>query len=320
MAYNNVYLVVDGGERLLVDTGPDYAGAFESLRESLGPELPDAVVATHAHIDHAGLGAAWQELGVPVYVGAGDAHLTHSIPLQDVEFANMCEFVRLTGAPADVQDEVLAELHRRKVYVREIYRADATHPHVRIRDRWPTPLRFRPFTPLTLHNEADLPAGMRWVACPGHTPGNGVLWHPGEGWLFSGDQLLPGITPTPPIQSRPPGAPGEWRFHSLPEFARSLAHLRDLATPHCYPGHGEPFDDVESAVQANLTQIAERGERILEALRMGGPATLYELGERLYPRALRRRFWQIISTLQGNLDLLAEQGRARSEGNTWLAT
>ena len=47
------------------------------------------------------------------------------------------------------------------------------------------------------------------------------------------------------------------------------------------------------------------------------PETVYHLAERLYPRALRRRFWQIISTIQGHLDVLAEAGQVVEEGHRW---
>jgi glyoxylase-like metal-dependent hydrolase (beta-lactamase superfamily II) len=130
-----------------------------------------------------------------------------------------------------------------------------------------------------------------------------------EGWLFSGDQLLPDITPTPAIQWRAGAREGDSRFRSLPAFAASLERLRGYHFVRCFPGHGEPFGDVRGAIDANLAQIEQRTERVLEALREGGEATLYELCERLYPKAVRRRAWQILATIQGHVDLLEDQGR-----------
>ena len=60
LAYNNVYVVEAQDARVLVDTGPDYRGAFEFLRAKVGQRVPSVVVATHGHVDHAGLGAQWQ--------------------------------------------------------------------------------------------------------------------------------------------------------------------------------------------------------------------------------------------------------------------
>jgi glyoxylase-like metal-dependent hydrolase (beta-lactamase superfamily II) len=131
--------------------------------------------------------------------------------------------------------------------------------------------------------------------------------------LFSGDQLLPDITPTPGIQFAA-GPEGFERFHSLPEFVASLERLRARDLLRCFPGHGEPFDDVRGTIEANLGAIEARTERVLLELRERGPATIYGLAERLYPKALRRRFWQIVATVQGHVDVLERQGRVRVGG------
>jgi glyoxylase-like metal-dependent hydrolase (beta-lactamase superfamily II) len=139
-----------------------------------------------------------------------------------------------------------------------------------------------------------------------------------EGHLFSGDQLLPDITPTPGIQFVREGA-GWVRFPSLPRFVASLRRLRGLDLARCYPGHGEPFDDVRAVIDQNLAQVEQRTERVLGVLREAGEARVHGLAERLYPRALQRRWWQIVATVQGHIDLLAEQGEARCEEETWRA-
>ena len=300
LAYNNVYLVEDGGERVLVDCGPDYEGAWEELQAALAGRQPDVVVATHGHSDHAGLGARWIEAGVPVAMGAADLHFTTAPPLMaHNEFEHMAAFVRECGAPARVVEEAIEGLERRRAQGRA---AKQGYPPPGSRPHWPTGLRYRTFSPaLALTGGEDLGAGLRVVACPGHTPGNVVLVHEAEGWLFSGDQLLPEITPTPAIQVDPE-ARIDWRFRSLPAFVRSMEGLARASYSRCFPGHGEAFNDVEALIATNLAQIGERTRRVAEA--MGEGATLYEVCERLYPRALKRRFWQIVPTVLGHLDLI----------------
>ena len=46
LAYNNVYAVESAGVRVLVDTGPDYAGARATLAEALN--TPEAVALRRA--------------------------------------------------------------------------------------------------------------------------------------------------------------------------------------------------------------------------------------------------------------------------------
>jgi glyoxylase-like metal-dependent hydrolase (beta-lactamase superfamily II) len=306
LAYNNVYFVAGSGGSVLIDTGPDYEGAFRVLRDQLAG-APAIAVATHGHSDHAGLGAAWQRAGVPVLMGADDHHLARVHGLADpAEFALLAQFVRTSGAPGEAAAEALAGLERRRAA--NLEPSSGPYPAAGRAPRWPTGLRFEPFEALAADAETALPAGLTIVPSPGHTPGNLVLVQEKEGWLFSGDQLLPEITPTPAIQGDP-ACPGK-RFRSLPAFRDSLRALGKRSFSRCYPGHGEPFDDVGAVIQANLDAIDQRSERVLAALQAAGSASLYVLCEALYRRAVQRRFWQIAPTVLGHLDLLEAEGLA----------
>ncbi|MFN8507731.1 MAG: MBL fold metallo-hydrolase [Dehalococcoidia bacterium] len=317
MAYNNVYAVESGGARVLIDTGPDYRGARELLLEALDGWQPDLVVATHAHVDHAGLGAWWQARGVPVALSADDRTLaSHPHYVEQDELAVMIDWVEASGAPEAIRIEAVEGLERRREWAMRAA-TEKGYPAPGSQPRWPTGLRYESFAASRTVADGDTVApGLEVLLCPGHTPGNLVLAAGGHGVLFSGDQLLPDITPTPAIQAAP-GNVG--RFRSLPAFAAALERLRDLHFERCLPGHGEPFEDVDAAVEANLAAIEERTARVFAELRGAGECTLYELCERLYPRALRRRFWQIASTVQGHLDLLEARGAAHVSAGRYSA-
>ncbi len=309
LAYNTVYLVEDAGQAVLVDTGPDYRGARETIAEAIRPRRPTAVIATHGHLDHAGLGSWWQEAGVPVALGRAD--LPQALGHADADIDRMEDYIRQSGAPPLVQIEAIEGLEARRRWAHDMRTSREWRPSTD--GRWPTALRYPPFEPLqVIDGETGFPCGLRALPSPGHTPGNLVAVHKEEGWLFSGDQLLPEITPTPAIQFA-----GEQRFHSLPEFLASLEALRAMHLARCFPGHGQPFDNVDEVIAANLAQAESRTERLDLALRQFGESTLYSLAEHLYPRALARRFWQIISTIQGHLDVLERQGRAAFDGARW---
>lgn len=318
-AYNNVYLLKSGAEQLLIDTGPDYEGAAAMFRAEFATTLPDLVVATHGHLDHAGLGGWWQSRGVPVALHERDAHFAAGTQMDDAEFAGLIEFVSRSGAPPEVAADAVSGLELRREWSRDAARASRYRPAGRD-GRWPTGLRYLPFDPrcwLRGHSQ-DLAIGAEFLHMPGHTPGNGVVWVESEGWLFSGDQLLPEIAPTPALQAaHEPGKP--WRFRSLPSFLGSLRTVRTLGATRCYPGHGEPFDNVAEVVDANLAQAEQRTARLREMLRESPGTTVYGLAEALYPRALRRRFWQIIATVQGHLDILEEAGEAVIHEGSWFA-
>jgi glyoxylase-like metal-dependent hydrolase (beta-lactamase superfamily II) len=320
LAYNTVYVVDDGAGRILVDTGPDYRGARETLAAVIDGHLPDLVVATHGHLDHAGLGHWWQAQGVPVAIGEADRHIATTTQLSDPsEFRAFVRFVEESGAPPEIQAEALAAIEARRDWAVRAATAPGYPPGGR-GSRWPTGLRYEPFTPdATIGADGPIShGGLRALICPGHTPGNLVLVNEAEGWLFSGDQLLPGMTPTPAIQAAPEGS-RDWRFHSLPHFVASLERLRTLQLRRCFPGHGEPFDNAAEAIDENLAAIEQRSDRVLAELKTAGPATLYGLCDRIYPRAVRARFWQIAATVQGHLDLLEARGAVRLRGTEFEA-
>lgn len=313
---NTAYLVRRGGARLLVDAGPDYAGAWETLRDALGGEAPDAVVATHGHHDHAGLGARWRAANIPVWLGAADAPLTERPLLQsDAEVAALLAWAGGTGAPP----ATLAYVRERIAARREAARLAAEAPdHPAGDGRWPTGLRYPPFRASALVDGDAEVAGVELLAAPGHTPGNLVLAVREEGWLFSGDQLLPRVDPLPAIQFTAEGGRLA-RFPTLPRYAASLERLADGGFTRCFPGHGQPFDGATEAIAEALGRIERRCARVRESLRRDGPATVHALCERLYPRAASRRWWQTASTVQGQLDLLESRGDATARAGLWEA-
>ena len=313
---NTVHLIERAGTRLLVDTGPDFAGAWEALQAGLAGELPDVVVATHGHHDHAGLGRRWQAAGAPVWVGKDDGPLTARPLLQSpAETAAMLAWAKRTGAPPETLAHVRERVESRRAAA---LRAAESSEYPEDGVRWPTGLRYPPFEADRLVDGDAEVAGVEILAAPGHTPGNVVLAVPEEGWLFSGDQLLPDVDPLPAVQFVT-GGEGLRRFPTLTHFAASLERLVEGGFTRCFPGHGEPFDGAGEALAGALTRIERRCARVRESLTDGGSATVYELCTRLYPRGAERLFWQTASSVQGQLDLLASRGEAREVEGRWEA-
>ena len=115
--------------------------------------------------------------------------------LSDAECEASCRWVEETGAPEAAVAEAVSGL-RRRARVREVARR--TFPPPGTRPHWPTGLRFKPYdAEVVLDGDREFGAGLRALKTPGHTPGNFVVVAEREGLLFSGDQLLPDLTPTP---------------------------------------------------------------------------------------------------------------------------
>ena len=313
LGYNNVYAVDGPGGRVLIDTGPDYTGAAAALVEQLGTPAPAVVVATHGHLDHAGLGRFWVERGVPVAVAEADVHLAAAPHApSDADFSNLRRYVEGSGAP-ERRPRGAAARPRRAPPLGTRRRALRATTRPAGRDgRWPSGLHYERFEPTRRAGPGRLPEApdLDIVPAPGTRPATSSLWTAEDGWLFSGDQLLPDITPTPAIQRRPRAA--KHATGASAASRRSSPRSTRSATQHfsrCFPGHGEPFDNVTGVIDANLAQIEQRTARVLATLTAAGRGSVYALCEALYPRALRRRFWQIAATVQGHLDLLEQRGQ-----------
>ena len=74
---NSIYLIGHNNEYLLVDTGPNYKGAWAHIQSEIKTLQPNLVFITHGHHDHASLGSVWQNSTVPVWIGTADQQLVH---------------------------------------------------------------------------------------------------------------------------------------------------------------------------------------------------------------------------------------------------
>lgn len=315
---NWVYAVISGGDAVLVDAGPDFDGAWETLiaqLEAAGLTLGDirTVFVTHAHIDHCGLAHRWQDQGVPVAAWSRESpQFLHGRNIIGYQTQYVFRALEQMGVP---QERVTGFIEEREK-MRAAFRAGDDTGGGRRRARWPGLIRGTPFEPdLPLEDGAELEVGERrlqLVAAPGHTPGNAVLFEQETGALFSGDQLIPGSIPNPgwhyDLSVEPPR-----RFRSLPAFAASLEKVGGLGVRRLYPGHGERSDAVEQELERNRRHHAKRQGQLREAL-AAGPATPYELMRALFPRLPDRRLWQAMAEVVGQIDALVERGEAVEVG------
>jgi glyoxylase-like metal-dependent hydrolase (beta-lactamase superfamily II) len=232
----NVYLVDTGRGFLMLDTGVGTWRARTALDEGLdrlGLDYGDitGVVLTHFHPDHTG-GAALvrQRSGAPVVMSRVDAGL-------------LAGMLRNGGAPAE--DDLAGHGVPRGAAAsfREIMVA-ATG-------------LVEPFTPDdTLTGAGRLPGGrpLYAVPTPGHTPGHLCVHLPDADLLFTGDHVLPGITPHVGRYSAADPNP-------LAGFLGSLQAILALGPRRLLPAHGEPVE----APAERVRQLEEHHARRLAA-------------------------------------------------------
>lgn len=302
---NNIYLLRDGSDALLVDAGPDYAGAWEALIAQLGqhgitPADVRQVVLTHYHRDHAGLAARWQAEGARIIGGRDDAPQLLHQPADR-------QLLRERAAAVLAHNGVAREQAWWSIPARE---GAGDHRAADGHGAWPGQLRITPLAPDVLVDGGDcITLGGRLLtvtACPGHTPGSILLQDERGGDVFTGDHLLPQQVATVGIQFR-----DRERWPSMPPFVRSLEQTRALAGRRALPGHGEPVADTGDAASWSLRYIERRLTRIQRRL-AGGPATAYEIVQALFPRHQPEHLVTLMTEVIGLLDLLHERGQART--------
>jgi glyoxylase-like metal-dependent hydrolase (beta-lactamase superfamily II) len=214
-AYVNQYLVVEGGEVLLVDTG--LPGAWDVLGRAiraLGMRPSDiaGAVLTHAHFDHTGCAARLQERGVPVWVHAEDERLAaHPYSYAHERPRSVYPLRHPRALPILVAVARAGALRVRGIRNTQRLEPGATLP---------------------------LPGSPRVVFSPGHTYGHCALHLPGRDVLFSGDAL---VTLDPyTAEDGPQVVAGA----ATADSALALASLDGLAATGAMtvlPGHGDPW-------------------------------------------------------------------------------
>jgi glyoxylase-like metal-dependent hydrolase (beta-lactamase superfamily II) len=221
----NWYLLEEAGAVTIVDAGcPGYRSQLEDALAHIGRSIGDvqAIVLTHAHIDHVGFAQIVQEeRGVPVYAHEGEVPqaTTGRSPKTDGSFL----------------EAMLRHRTARRV-VFHIARNGGARP--------PKVARVQPFKD---GDELDVPGHPTAIATPGHSPGHCVLHVATEGALFTGDALCGWSTVT---GERGPILPPR-QFNNSTAMARaSLERIEAIDAHTLFFGHGDPWTGGAAAAVA----------------------------------------------------------------------
>ncbi|HEX2073491.1 MAG TPA: MBL fold metallo-hydrolase [Geodermatophilus sp.] len=307
LRYVSVYvLALEGGGLGLIDTGWDAEDGWAALSGGLaaiGGDTRDVrgVLVTHMHFDHIGLAARVREAsGAWVALHPADAaavdHLTQGDPARLVD--NEVAFLVSLGADPEEARADVGTPEAMAAY------SSAARP-----DRF-----------LEDGDLADLPGwSLRAVHTPGHTPGHLCFAEERTGLFFSGDHVLPRISPN--VSTTPGGL-----ADPLHEFLRSLEAVGARDEPaEVLPAHEWRF----RGLAERAGQLREHHERrlaeLLAAVRAHPHSTPWQLAGYLtwsrpweeYER--RMRIFAVTET-DAHLRLLAGRGLVVGSGGpvpTW---
>ena len=276
----NVYLIADGGQAALIDSG---FGDETSIRARIDylrarPDLKiEYIVLTHHHFDHSSGAQQLRE-------ATGAQAVLHP---QEERFLRdwQSEIPQDLDIPADQQ--AIAEQVQR-------FRRQAAEavPDV-------------PMAGGGMLMVGDLT--LEVVHTPGHTLGSICIYVREEQALFTGDTAL-GLGTV--AVSPPP-------FGDMALYLESLERLKGYQSAVMLPGHGPPVHEVQRKLQELIDHRHEREAHVLDLIGKGKrtpramlSAIYPELDKRIIPMALRQ--------IEAHLAKLEAEERVARSGEEWL--
>jgi glyoxylase-like metal-dependent hydrolase (beta-lactamase superfamily II) len=280
-------VLIDGGWSI-----PESRKALEDALAGLGHDLGEIshVLVTHIHRDHYTQAVELRRLlGSRVYLGAGERRGLELLgQLRTDEPVSSLETLRRAGA------------HDLAERVAEMYEGDFDSTVWETPDRWleAEELRF---------GDARLTV----VPTPGHTQGHVVYLDQVRGLLFSGDHVLPHITPSIGFELGGPDLP-------LGDYLDSLHLMTTFADAQLLPAHGPVGDSVHTRVGELLAHHDDRLAATLAALG-GRTRTAHEVATELGWTRRKVAFADLgafdqmlaVNETAAHLDVLVARGRAR---------
>lgn len=255
LGFVNSYLVKTAEGCLLIDTGWNTDEAFEALTRQLSEvdvALDDLkyIVITHIHPDHYGLvGRLAKHTQAKLVIHAIERSLLDS---RYVNYESLLEemnsWLEINGVPTSVRPGLQLASMGMLGLVEVAMPDQVVHggEHLIL---------------------GDLDLEVIWT--PGHSPGHISLYDRARRVLFSGDHILPKITPNVSMNSQTISNP-------LVDYLNALDEIAKLPVDMVMPGHGAPFGDLPARLEA-IQQHHEN--RLVELLTIchGGEKTAYEI-------------------------------------------
>jgi glyoxylase-like metal-dependent hydrolase (beta-lactamase superfamily II) len=291
-AWVNTYAVEAGGGLLLLDCGTDWEPGREALRngfESLGLDesAVHTLVVSHLHLDHVGMSARLvREWGCRFVMHERAAKLVDRYNDTPGYVDRLLRIGHTHGVPARLLESATADLATRPDYMPLIDPPDHT----------------------VADGERIEIGGGRWlevVHTPGHEPAHICLLDSQTGILFSGDHILPRISPVI-MWDEDLGDP-------LGDYMSSLRKLLAIGIELTYPAHGTLVDQGDDRARQILLhhdrRLLDMAGLVRERDSTAWEVMLESFRPNLTPLESRLAFLETVS----HLEHLKMTGRLREE-------
>jgi glyoxylase-like metal-dependent hydrolase (beta-lactamase superfamily II) len=259
MRYTLSYLLMGDGDALLIDPGWDSEAGLGHLtaglrRAGLGLTDLTGIVVTHFHSDHLGMAARLRAIS-GAWVAMGDREVRRLTASEDLDLVLRThrEELALWGVPADKLTEVALD-HPTLTHLRNL--AD---PDLRLTDSSLVPVK-----------GMDL----RVITTPGHSPGHICLIDDAHGLIFSGDHILPRISPHIALELPGPANP-------LADYYESLNGIAFEDEMEVCPAHEYRFIGMQRRVAQLIEHNRGRSAEVLRVLDKHRLDTVWDVARHL---------------------------------------
>jgi glyoxylase-like metal-dependent hydrolase (beta-lactamase superfamily II) len=256
----NCYLIEGKDGWLMLDTGwhtPDTFNTLETGLRDLGLDVADiaTIVVTHIHPDHFGLAGKIKHLSprTQLLMHRWESDLIES---RYINFANL-------------RDKIGAMLQRHGVPLLNMSALQsASMPALQfVTVTFPDDVLYGG----EIMNTGVYNLEVIWT--PGHSPGHICLYEPQNKLLFSGDHILPSITPNVSYHVQSGDNP-------LGDYLYSLQKLRNLPVDKVLPAHEHIFSNLQGRIQEIVDHHNRRKGEIQQAIAKE-PHNAYEISSKI---------------------------------------
>lgn len=266
----NCWLLGEPGDQVLVDTGVATSkcrALWQRYWGSKGTDglagVPDKLLVTHFHPDHAGLAGWFSQAGSKLYGSAVETAFSRSLwTIDDTAYGG--EYARWYAANG-IPDEPIAQVLQQP----NTYRLIVDEPPAEA--LW---------TYLEAGQDIELAgSSYRVLVGRGHAPDMLMLYRESDHVLIAADQILPGITPNVSVSPRLVDK------NPLQSFLNCLDELKALPEDTLVlPSHGIPFRGLHARIAALQAHHHDRLQEILQVCQQA--STAHDLFSVLFRRKL----------------------------------
>ncbi|MCH7706767.1 MAG: MBL fold metallo-hydrolase [Chloroflexi bacterium] len=265
LRYTLVYAVEIAEGWVVIDAGLNTDEGFQAFQDQMAeakiaPRDVSVILITHGHADHAGLANRFKELtGAQLAMHRLDARDGHD----------------RTHDGGQSPEEANRMLRRYGVPTAELEQATGGRPHAGAHDHGNAWRMQELAVDMMLEGGEELVqgTGLWTIWTPGHSAGHICLYDEKRKLLFSGDHVLPGITPHVNL------FPGE-EGNPLALFLEGHRKLKELDVDMVHPAHEHSFPDLGKRVDEMLGHHRDRMDEMLAQVQ-DGPKTSWEVSSKI---------------------------------------